>query len=90
MHLEMAVLTTHHHPISPQGAGSIIGIGETRGLNHLSSLHLPQTMVSRVIAVHYQQHPQCHPDLTSQMDQGIQMRQMTPRGNTHEDKPPHL
>ena len=67
----MMVLTTHHHPIGPQGAGSIIGIGGTKGLNHLISLHLPQTVVLRVTGVHYQQCPQCHRDLTAQMDQGI-------------------
>ena len=44
---------------------------ETRGLNHLGFLHLPQTMVLRVIGVHYQQHLWCCPDLNSQMDQGI-------------------
>ena len=71
MHLEMAVLTTHCHPISPQGARNIIGIGETRGLSHLSSLPLPQTVVSRTTGVHYQQCLRCHPDLTSQMDQGV-------------------
>ena len=66
MHLGIAVLTTHHHPIDPPEAGNVIGNGETRGLNHLGSLLLPQTMVLRVIGVHYQQHLQCHPDLTSQ------------------------
>ena len=71
MHLEIAVLTTHHHPINPLVARSVIGIGETKGLNHLSSLHLPQTVGSRVTGVHYQQHPQCHPDLSSQMDQDV-------------------
>ena len=69
--LGMAVLTIHHHSISPPGAGSVIGIGETRGLNHLGFLHLPRTMVSRAIEVHCQQHLQCHPDLSGQMDQGI-------------------
>ena len=70
-HLEMLVLTICHHPISPQGARSVKDIGETKGLNHLSSLHLLQTLVSRAILVHYQQCLQCHPDLTSQMDQVI-------------------
>ena len=67
----MVVLTTCHHPIGPQGAGSIIGIRETKDLSCLSSLHLPQTMVLRAIGVCYQTCPQCHPDLTGQMDQGI-------------------
>ena len=70
-HLQMAVLTIQHHPIGPQGPGSVIGIRETKGLNHLGFLHLPQTVVLRVIGVHYQQHLWCHPDLTSQTDQGI-------------------
>ena len=43
MHLEIAVPTTHHHPIGPLEAGNMLGIRETKGLNHLSSLHLPQT-----------------------------------------------
>ena len=71
MHLEIAVLTTHHHPISPQGAGNVICIGGTKGLDHLGSLHLPQTMVLRVTGVCYQQCPWCRPDLTGQMGQGI-------------------
>ena len=58
-------------PISPQGARSIIGIGETGGLNHLGFLHLPWTVVSRAIEVCCQQHLRCHPDLTGQMDQDI-------------------
>ena len=71
MHLEIVVQTTHHHPISPLEAGNAIGIRDTRGLNHLSSLHLPQTMGLRVTGVHFQQHPLFHPDLTGQMDQDI-------------------
>ena len=67
----MVVLTIHHHPISPQMARNIKGIGETRGLNHLISLLLPQTMGSRATGVLYQQCPQCHPDLTGQMDQDV-------------------
>ena len=71
MHLEIAVLTIHSHLTSPPEAKNIIGDGVTRGLNHLGSLNLPQTMVLRAIGVNYQLHLQCHPDLTSQMDQGI-------------------
>ena len=71
MHLEIVVLTIHHHPIGPPEAGNVIGIGETKGLNHLTSLHLPLTVGLRVTGVCYQQHPQCHPDLTGQMDQGV-------------------
>ena len=71
MHLGIVVLTTHHHPVGPPEAGNIIGDRETKGLNHLSSLHLPQTMGSRATGVHYWQCPRCHPDLTSQMDQEV-------------------
>ena len=71
MYLEVTVLTIHLHPIGPPEAGSIIGVGGTRGPNHLGSLCLPKTVVSKVIGVCCQQHLQCHPDLTSQMDQGI-------------------
>ena len=71
MHLEIAVLTTHHHPIDTLEVGNITDIGGTKGLNHLSSLHLPQTVGSRVTGAHYQQLPRCHPGLTSQTDQDI-------------------
>ena len=70
-HLETAVLTTHHHPVSPSEARNITGDGETKVLNHLGSLHLPQTEDSRVTGVCYQQCPQCCPGLTSQTGQGI-------------------
>ena len=61
---EIVVLTIHSHLTGPLEAENAIGYGETRGLYHLGSLHLPQTMVLRVIGVHYQ-HLQCHPDLTA-------------------------
>ena len=57
MHLEIAVPTTYYHPIGPPEAENIIGIRETRGLNPLSSLHLPQTVDFRVTGVCYQQLP---------------------------------
>ena len=72
--LERAVLTICHHPIGPQGAWSVISIGETKGLIHLCSLHLLQAVVSRAIEVHYQQCLWCHPDLTIKADQAFQMR----------------
>ena len=53
MHLEIAVLTTQHCPIGPLEAGSVIGMGETKGLNYLGSLHLPQTVGLRAKGVHY-------------------------------------
>ena len=71
MCLEIAVLTIHGHLASPLEAENTIGDGETRGLNHLGFLHLPWTMVLRVIGVCYQQCLQCCPDLTAQTDQGI-------------------
>ena len=71
MLLEIVVLTTHHHPVGPPEAGNIIGDRETKGLNHLGSLHLPPTVGSRVTGVCYQQCPRCHPDLTSQTDQDV-------------------
>ena len=69
-HLEIVVLTTQHHPVGPLEARNIIGIRETKGLNHLSSLHLPQMVGSRATGVHYQ-HPWYCPGLTSQIDQDI-------------------
>ena len=71
MCLEIAVLTIHSHLTSPPEAKNTIGDGETRGLNHLSFLHLPQIVVSRAIGVRYQQCLQCCPDLITQMGQGI-------------------
>ena len=71
MHLEMVVLTTHCHLTCLLGARNVTGIGETRGLNHLSFLHLPQTVGLRATKVPYQQPPLCHPGLTGQTDQDI-------------------
>ena len=42
------------NPIGPQEAENIIDIRETKGLNHLSSIHLPQTIGLRVTRVCYQ------------------------------------
>ena len=71
MHLGMVVLIINHHPFGPQEAKNVIHIGETKGLNHLGSLHLPWTMGLRVTGVHYWQLPQCHLGLTGQMDPNI-------------------
>ena len=54
MCLEIAVLTIPEHPVSPLEAKNAIGEGETKGPNHPGFLHLPRTMVSRVIEVHCQ------------------------------------
>ena len=54
MCLEIVVQTTPKHPVGPLEAKNPIGDKETKGLNHLGFLHLPQTMVSRVIEVHCQ------------------------------------
>ena len=54
MHLGMVVLIINHHPVGPQEAKNIIDIGETKGLSHLSSPHLPQTVGLRVTGVGYQ------------------------------------
>ena len=67
----MVVPIINCHPVSPQEAKNVIDIRETKGLNHLSSLHLPWTMDSRVTGVHYQQLPQCHLGLTGQTDPNI-------------------
>ena len=57
MHLGMVVLIINHHLISPQEAENVIDFAGTKGLNHIGSPHLPQTMGSRVTGVHYQQLP---------------------------------
>ena len=50
--LEIVVQTIPKHPIGPLEAENAIGEGETKGSSHLGFLHLPQTVVSRVIEVH--------------------------------------
>ena len=59
------------HHVSPQEAENAIDIGETKGLHHLSSPHLPQIMGLRVTGVHYQWLPQCCLGLTGQTDPNI-------------------
>ena len=68
---EAMVLTTNEHPDGLPEARGITGDRGTSNLSHPGSLPLPQTMVSKVIGVHCQQHLQCHPDLTTQMDPDI-------------------
>ena len=64
----MVVLIINHHPIGPQEAKNIIDVRETKGLNHLGSLHLPWTVGLRATGVHYQWLPQCHLGLIGQTD----------------------
>ena len=67
----MVAPTINHHHVGPQGAKIAIDVGETKCLHHLGSPHLPQIMGLRVTGAHYQWLPQCHPDLTGQMDPSI-------------------
>ena len=91
MCLEIAVLTTPKHPIIPLEAENAIGEGETKGPNPLGFLHLPWTMVLRVIEVHCQQHLQCHPGQTIWMDQGIPDKvDDIEKRHVHENKSPCL
>ena len=53
MYLEIAVLTAHCHPVGPPEAGNVTGIGGTKGLDHLRSLHFPHTMALRATGVCY-------------------------------------
>ena len=71
MCLEIVALIVNHHPVSPQEAGNIIDIRETKGLNHLGSPYPSQTVGSRATGVHYQWLPQCCLGLTGHMDPGI-------------------
>ena len=54
MHLGMVVLIINCYLVGPQEAENVIDIRETKGLNHLGSPHLPQTMGLRLTGVHYQ------------------------------------
>ena len=67
----MVILIINHHHISPKEAENVIDFGETKGLHHLSSTHLPQIVGSRVTEVCYQWLPQCHLSLTGQADPNI-------------------
>ena len=63
---ETTVLTTNEHPDGLPEAKGIIGDGGTSNLSHPGSLLLPQTVVLKVIEVHYRWHLRCHHDLTGQ------------------------
>ena len=67
----MQALNTSHHLAGPLEAANAIEDRETRDLNCLGFLCLPQTVAFRALGVCYQWCLQCHPDLTVQMDQGI-------------------
>ena len=67
----MVAPTVNHCHIGPQGAKITIDVGETKGLCHLSSPHLPWIMGSRVTGVHYQWLPYCCLGMTGQTDPGI-------------------
>ena len=68
MHLGMVVLIVNHHPVSPQEVENVIDIGETKGLHHLGSPHLPWTVGLRVTRAHYEWLPWYHLGLIGQID----------------------
>ena len=70
--------------IGPLEARNVIGIGGTKGLNHLCSLQLPQTVHLKAIGVRYWWLHWCHLGLTGWTDSdvsdkvdGIKMREPT-------------
>ena len=67
----MVVLIINHHLIGSQEAKNAMDIRETKGLHHLGSPHLPQTVGLRATRVHYQWLPQCCLGLTGQTDPNI-------------------
>ena len=67
----MLVLIINCHLIGPREAKNVTDIGETKGLHHLGSPHLPWTMVLRVTGACYQQLPRCHVGLTGWMDPDV-------------------
>ena len=68
--LGMVALSTFTSP-APPGAENIIDVGETKGLHHLGSPHLPQIMGLRATGVHYPGLPWCHLGLAGQTDPNI-------------------
>ena len=52
MHLGMVVPIINHHTVGPREVKNIKDIRETKGLNCLSSPHLPQTVGLRATGVH--------------------------------------
>ena len=71
MCLYTMVLMMDEHPDGLPEAEGTIGDKGTSNLSHPSFLLLPQTMVSKVIEVHYPWHLQCHPSQTDQMGPDI-------------------
>ena len=71
MPLRMVVPIINHHHVIPQEAKNAIDIGETKGLRHLGSPHLPHIMGLRVTGVCYQPLPQCHLGPTGQTDPNV-------------------
>ena len=68
---ETMVLMTNEPPDGLPKAVGIIGDEGTSDLSHLGSLPLPQTVVLKVIGVHWPWHLQCHPSQTAQTDPDI-------------------
>ena len=68
MCLYTMVLIMDEHPNSLPEAKGIIGDEGTSDPGHPGFLPLPQTVVSKVIEVHYPWHLQCHLSQTAQTD----------------------
>ena len=59
-------------PLKDASAKNVIDVGETKGLHHLGSPHLPWIVGSRATRVRYQWLLRCHLDLIGQMGPNIQ------------------
>ena len=68
---EVMVLIINHNPNGPGEAENPIDIGETKGLYHLGSPHLPWIMGLRATGVHYQWLPWCCLGLPGQTDPDV-------------------
>ena len=71
MCLYTMVLMMNENPNGLLEAEGIIGDKGTSNLSHPGFLPLPQTVVLKVIEVHYPQHLRCHPHWTAQMGPDI-------------------
>ena len=67
----MVVLIVNHCLVGPREAKNVMDVGEIKGLHHLNSPHLSQTMGLRATGAHYQWLPQFCLGLTGWTDPNV-------------------